>query len=65
VRRLSELTEDQILQKAKDLCYSEGNARSLNDLKNRVPGVSMVTVVAKDNDRTEYLNRAKALLANE
>ena len=65
VLRLSELTEDPILQKAKDLCRSEGKAWSVDDLKSRVPGVSMVTVVAEDNDRTEYLNRGKALLANE
>jgi hypothetical protein len=47
VRRSSKLTEDQILQKAKDLCRSEGKAWSVDDLKNQVPGVSMVTVVGE------------------
>jgi hypothetical protein len=60
---MSELTEDEILQTAKDLCRNDGKAWSLDDLQNRVPGVTMVSLIADDNDRTEYLNRAKALLA--
>jgi hypothetical protein len=55
---MSELTEDEILQKANDLCRNDGKAWSLDDLQNRVPGVTMVSLIADDNDRTEYLNRA-------
>jgi hypothetical protein len=61
---MSELTEDEILQKAaKDLCRNDGKAWSLDHLQNRVPGVTTVSLIADDNDRTEYLNSAKALLA--
>jgi hypothetical protein len=59
---MSELTEDEIFQKAKDLCRKDGKTWSLDDLQNRVPGVTMLTVVADDNDRTYYLTRAKAFL---
>jgi hypothetical protein len=40
----------------------EGKAWKLEDFENGVPGVTMLTVVADDNDRTSYLNRAKAFL---
>jgi hypothetical protein len=59
---MSELTEDEIFQKAKDLCRKDGKAWSLDDLQNRVPGVTMLTVVADDNDRKYYLTRATAFL---
>jgi hypothetical protein len=60
---MSELTEDETLQKAKDLCRNDGKAWRLGDLQNRVPGVTMVSLIADDNDRTEYSNRARAVLA--
>jgi hypothetical protein len=54
---------DVILQeKARDLCRREGNAWSLKDLENGVPGVTMLTVVADEKKRREYLNRAKVML---
>ena len=40
----------------------EGKAWKLEDFENGVPGVTMLTVVADDNDRTKYLNRADAFL---
>jgi hypothetical protein len=52
-----------ILQKlARDLCRREGNAWSLKDFENGVPGVTMLTVVADENKRREYLARAKVML---
>jgi transcriptional regulator with XRE-family HTH domain len=54
--------KDQILEKAKELCRCEGKAWNLDDFGNGVLGVTMLTVVADDNDRTYYLHRAKAFL---
>jgi hypothetical protein len=51
-----------ILQKARDLCRQEGNAWSLKDFENGVPGVTMLTVVADEKKRREYLDRAKLML---
>jgi hypothetical protein len=59
---MSAPSEDQILEKAKELCRCEGKAWNLDDFKNGVSGVTMLAVVADDNDRTKYLNRAKAFL---
>ena len=59
---MSAPSEEQILEKAKELCRCEGKAWNLDDFKNGVSGVTMLTVVADDNDRTYYLNRAKAFL---
>ena len=54
---------DLILQKkARELCRHEGNAWSPRDFENGVPGVTMLTVIADDKKRREYLNRAKAML---
>jgi len=50
------------LEKAKEVCRRDGKAWSLDDFESGVSGVTMFTVVADDNDRTAYLNRAKALL---
>jgi hypothetical protein len=55
-------SEDQILEKAKEQCRCEGKAWNLDDFENGVSGVTMLTVVADDDDRTKYLNRAKAFL---
>ena len=58
-----ELSRDQILQKkARQLCYREGKAWSLDDFENGVSGVTMLTVVADEEKRREYLNRAKMML---
>jgi PPOX class probable FMN-dependent enzyme len=50
------------LEKAKELCRRDGKAWSLDDVEGGASGVTMLTVVADDNDRKAYLNRAKALL---
>jgi hypothetical protein len=55
-------SEDQVLEKAKEMCRGDGKAWNLDDFENGVPGVTMLTVVADDNVRGEYLNRAKAFL---
>jgi hypothetical protein len=34
-------------------------------LRSECPGVTMLTVVADESNRTEYLNRAKNFLENE
>ena len=44
------------------MCRRDGMAWSLDDFESGVLGVTMLTVVADDNDRKAYLNRAKALL---
>jgi hypothetical protein len=44
---------------AKELCRREGKAWSLRDFENGVPGVTMLTVVADEKKRREYLNRGK------
>jgi hypothetical protein len=59
---MSAPSEDQILEKAKELCRCEGKAWNLDDFENGVSGVTMLTIVADDNNRTRYLIRAKAFL---
>jgi hypothetical protein len=59
---MSPPSEDQILEKAKEQCRCEGKAWNLDDFENGVSGVTMLKVVADDNDRTYYLTRAKAFL---
>lgn len=60
---MSEQSQDQILQKkARQLCRAKGNAWSLDDFENGVHGVTMLTVVADEKKRREYLNRAKVML---
>jgi hypothetical protein len=62
VTPMLELSEVQILRKAKDLCRLDCKTWSIHDFEAGVAGVTMFTVVADDGARTEYLNRAKALL---
>jgi hypothetical protein len=57
-----EIGAGEPLEKAKELCRRDGKAWSLDDFESGVSGVTMLTVVADDNDRKAYLNRAKALL---
>jgi hypothetical protein len=61
---MSELTEDQILKKAKELCRRDGKGWSVDDFA-RKSGVTMFSVLADDSDREEYLSRARALLEEE
>ena len=53
---------EPVVEKAKELCRRDGKAWSLDDFESGVSGVTMLTVVADDNDRKAYLNTAKALL---
>jgi hypothetical protein len=55
---MSDLSEDQILRKAKELCRLDCKTWSLDDFENGVAGVTMFTVVADDSDRTKYLIQA-------
>jgi hypothetical protein len=59
---MSPPSEGQILEKAKEQCRCEDKAWNLDDFENGVSGVTMLPVVASDNDRTYYLKRAKAFL---
>jgi hypothetical protein len=59
---MSAPSQDQILEKAKELCRCDGKAWNLDDFQNGVSGVTMLTVVADDKDRAEYLRRATAFL---
>jgi hypothetical protein len=52
-------------KKGRELCYRDGMAWSLEDLKNRVSGVTMLTLVADEKKRHEYLNRAKVMLKGD
>jgi hypothetical protein len=61
-REANRMSELILQKKARDLCRREGNAWSLKDFENGVPGVTMLTVVADEKKRREYLNRAKMLL---
>jgi hypothetical protein len=47
---------------ARELCYREGMAWSLDDFEKGKPGVTMHTVVADEKKRREYLNRARLML---
>jgi hypothetical protein len=49
-------------KKARQLCYREGMAWSLKDFENGVSGVTMLTVVADERKRREYLNHARLML---
>ena len=62
VSPMFELSEVQILRKAKELCRLDCKTWSIHDFEAGVAGVTMFTVVADDSARTEYLNRAKAFL---
>jgi hypothetical protein len=62
---MSKPTEDEILQKAKELCWGGGKAWSLDDFQNGVCGVTMLTRVADATERILYLSRAKALLEQD
>jgi PPOX class probable FMN-dependent enzyme len=57
-----EIGAAESLEKAKELCRRDSKAWSLDDFESGVSGVTMLTVVADDNERKAYLKRAKALL---
>jgi hypothetical protein len=59
---MSKSTEDEIIQKAKELCRGSGKAWSPDDFQNGMPGVTMLTRVADATERLLYLSRAKAML---
>jgi hypothetical protein len=56
------MSELILRRKAKQLCLGDGKAWSLDDFENGVPGVTMLTVVADEKKRREYLDRARAML---
>ena len=62
VSPMFELSEVQILRKARDLCRLDGKTWSIHDFENGVAGVTMFTVVADDSARAEYLDMARAFL---
>jgi hypothetical protein len=62
---MSDWGDDQIVRKAKELCRRDCKAWSLDDFENGVAGVTMLTVVADQTQRTHYLSRAKAMLEQE
>ena len=47
---------------ARQLCYRDGMAWSLSDFEKGVFGVTMLTVVADERKRREYLKRARIML---
>jgi hypothetical protein len=62
---MSKPTEDQILQKAKELCWGGGKAWNLDDFQNGVSGVTMLTGVADATERLLCLSRAKEMLEQD
>jgi hypothetical protein len=62
---MSEPTEDEILQKAKELCRGDGRAWSRDDFQNGVSGVTVLTRVADAIERLLYLSRAKEMLEQD
>jgi hypothetical protein len=55
----------ELRQLARQLCYRDGRAWSLSDFENGVSGVTMLTVVADERKRREYLKRARVMLKGE
>jgi hypothetical protein len=53
---MSAPSEDQILERAKELCRCEGKAWNLDDCKNGVSGVTMLMVVA--DERSNILSES-------
>lgn len=62
---MAEPTEDQILQKAKELCHNDGTAWDQRDFESSASGVVPLGGVAEISGRTEYLKRAKEALNRE
>jgi hypothetical protein len=60
---MAEPSEDEILQKAKELCRDDDKLWDLPDLQSEA-GANRARLVS-DSDRTEYLNRAKSLLTQK
>ena len=56
------MSELILQKKARQLCLGDGKAWSLDDFENGISGVTMLTVVADEKKRREYLNRAKVML---
>jgi hypothetical protein len=57
---MAEPTEDQILQKAQQLCREDGKLWSAYDLEQ--PLADRTASVVDESSRTEYLNRARQIL---
>lgn len=62
---MSEPIEEEILQKARELCWRGGKAWSLDDFQQKVSGVTMFTRVADVMDRILYLIRARTMLEQD
>ncbi len=58
--RTLEPSEDETLQKAKELCREDGKVWNLADFEGG--SATEAGAIATDSDHTEYLNRARALL---
>jgi len=56
---VAELTEDQILQKAKELCHNDGKAWDRDDFADMASRKTALSEIADDSDRTESLNIAR------
>ena len=55
-----QLTEDQILRKAKELCHDDGKLWSAADLEG--PLAESSAPMVDESGRAEYLNRARETL---
>jgi hypothetical protein len=62
---MPDMTEDQILQKAKELCRCDGKAWNADDFQNGVSSATKLTIVADDKDQADYRKRAKACLESK
>ena len=59
---MAQLTEDQILQKAKELCRNDGKAWDQMDFESSASGIAPIGGIAEISARAEYLRLAAAVL---
>jgi hypothetical protein len=62
---MPEPTEDEILQKAKELCRDDGKSWDRVEFEKSGSQGRSLAAVADDGNRAEYLNRAKEALRRE
>jgi len=60
-----EPTEDEILRKAKQLCFEDGLLWSLDDAQHPTAIETERLPIVDDSGRAEYLNRARQALKRE
>jgi len=62
---MSEPTEDEILERAKELCRADDKLWSEDDFRNPLAVQTSLIPIIDDAERAEYLNRAAEQLRRE